>query len=592
MARLVLRLVTAVILAGLLLVPALATMGGSPAPCRRSRDDHVVPRDVRRRRGRHPARERDPSPPTSRGDATASSLLGPLGPGRPHRPVPPEGRAHPPRRRSPCPSAAPGSRAGASAWPRSATRTPTWRPAPNTYTIDYRIDGVLGPNPESLADSSASWTGGESDRAELVWQVVAAGWSMPISVADLRVSLPHPTDRLECSIGDGRPCPSRARAPASCASRPPTSRPTPPWWCAPRWTPPPPTARTSPGRSAGTGCWARRCPPLAVAVLISAVALLVGYLLERTTRERVPASPCCSNRPKDSVRCRRPTSPTSGCPPRPDRHAAAPGREQQHVELRQHGKDWTVTSHVDPATWDRLDRSPARSSPGSTCAAEGRTFTADGSIESGKRLSAVKTALPGVARAWGTTSRTVVPASHEWLWRALLVVAIGGVIGGTFVGVTGLYLMPFAAFAIGSVGVLMPGVGRRRTREAASCGRAPVASSASSAPTRRRTGSTSAAAWDLYTAFIPTRSPSASPTCGPASTRPHGPARTRPGLVWRHDGRRQRRRQRRGRLQQLRERALQLDRRLHRERLLLLERGRWGRRLQRWRRRGGGGGSW
>src|SRR5690606_2694890 len=77
-------------------------------------------------------------------------------------------------------------------------------PGPHTYTIDYRIDGVLAPNPERVADSSASWTGGDDDRSEFVWQVVAAGWSMPIRQADVSVTLPHVADRLECSIGDGR----------------------------------------------------------------------------------------------------------------------------------------------------------------------------------------------------------------------------------------------------------------------------------------------------------------------------------------------------------------------------------------------------
>lgn len=66
-------------------------------------------------------------------------------------------------------------------------------PGPHTYTISYRIDGALAPN-----------TG--RDRSEFVWQVVAAGWSMPIMQSDISVTLPHATDQVECSIGDGRPC--------------------------------------------------------------------------------------------------------------------------------------------------------------------------------------------------------------------------------------------------------------------------------------------------------------------------------------------------------------------------------------------------
>lgn len=465
MARLVLRLVTAVILAGLLLVPALATMGGSsstavadPVTITSYRATYDVDEDGTLHAsetitadfpwGRHGIfRYWDRS---DQGDHTVRYHPKDVRIRLDGEPVPVTRQWEQGRR----------FRVAKIGDPNTYLSAGT-----HTYTIDYRIDGVLGPNPESLADSSASWTGGESDRAELVWQVVAAGWSMPIREADLRVSLPHPTDRLECSIGDGRPCTVEGEGSDSLRITATDLAPNTAVVVRAAMDSPAPDRAHVPWSIGWDRMLGSSLPTLALVLLISAVALLVGYLLERTTRERVPGLPVLFEPPEGLG----PVQTAYVTDERVPRHALTATllhlAEQGHVDLRQDGKDWTLTSHVDPATWDRLDPVAREVVSGLDLRGEGRTFVADGSIESGKRLSAVKTALPGVARAWGTTSRTVVPASHEWLWRVLFVTAIVAVIGGTVVGLTGLYLMPFAAFAIGSVGVLMPGVGRRRTRE-------------------------------------------------------------------------------------------------------------------------------
>src|SRR5690606_19056065 len=74
-------------------------------------------------------------------------------------------------------------------------------------------------------------------------------------------------------------------------------------------------------------------------------------------------------------------------------------------------------------------------------------------------------AISGVAKSWGTASGTTVVVMREWLWRILLVGALIAVVAGTIIGITGVYLLPFAGFAIGAVGVVLAGVGSRRTRK-------------------------------------------------------------------------------------------------------------------------------
>src|SRR6478735_7232927 len=167
MARLVLRLVTAVILAGLLLVPALATMGGSsstgvadPVTITSYRATYDVDADGTLHAsetitadfpwGRHGIfRYWDRS---DQGDHTVRYHPKDVRIRLDGEPVPVSRSWEQGRR----------FRVAKIGDPNTYLAAGT-----HTYTIDYRIDGVLGPNPESLADSSASWTGGESDRAEL-----------------------------------------------------------------------------------------------------------------------------------------------------------------------------------------------------------------------------------------------------------------------------------------------------------------------------------------------------------------------------------------------------------------------------------------
>lgn len=337
-------------------------------------------------------------------------------------------------------------------------------PGPHTYTIEYRIDGVLAPNPERVADSSASWTGGGSDRSEFVWQVVAAGWSMPIRRADLSIELPHPADRLECSIGDGTACTVEGEGTSSLRITATDLAPNTPVVLRSAMDAPAPE-RDHVAWSVG---WDRLLGAsvlsLVVALLLAVLALVVGYLLDRSTRERTPGLPVLFEPPAGLG----PVQTAYIADERVPRHALTATllhlAEQGHVELMQHDETWTVTSRLEPATWEALDPVARHVVAGLGLRDANSTFAADGSVESGKKLSKVKTALPGVVREWGVGSGAVATSGHELVWRVLFVLAVAAVIGGTAIGTTGLYLIPFAAFSIGSAGVLMPGVGSRRTR--------------------------------------------------------------------------------------------------------------------------------
>ncbi|SKB03505.1 DUF2207 domain-containing protein [Aeromicrobium choanae] len=339
-------------------------------------------------------------------------------------------------------------------------------PGPHTYTISYRIDGVLAPNPERVADANASWTGGDADRSEFVWQVVAAGWSMPIREAELTVNLPAVTDRLECSIGDGRPCTVQGEGTTalriSATDLPPNTS----VLLRAAMDQPAPDRGQVPWSIGWDRLFGTTLPPFLVALALAALAFAVGYVLDRLSRERRPGLPVMFEPPAGLGPVQAAYIVDERVPRRALTATLLHLAEQGHVTLHQNDGNWTVKGTLANDAWDTLDPVARHVVSGLGLRGQnGPTFSANGSVSSGKKLSAVTSAIPGVTRAWATTTGATVPARREWTWRVLFGIAVAAVVVGTFLGVTGIYLLPFAAFAVGAVGVLMPGAGSRRTAQ-------------------------------------------------------------------------------------------------------------------------------
>ncbi len=335
----------------------------------------------------------------------------------------------------------------------------------HTYTISYRIDGVLASNPGRVADENASWTGGDANRSEFVWQVLAAGWSMPIQQSDISITLPQVADRLECSIGDGRPCTVRGEGTTSLRVSANNLAPNTPVLLRAAMDSPAPDRPTVPWSIGWDRLLGSSLPTAIIWLAIAVLALVAGYAFDRLSRERTPGLPVLYEPPADLGPVQTAYIVTEKVPRRALTATLMHLAEQQHIVLHEEQGDWTVTSQVDEAAWERLDPVARHVVAGLGLRSAGSTFSADGSVSSGKKLNAVQTGLPGVVRAWGRTSGATVVAHREWLWRLMFIVALIAAVVGTFIGITGVFLLPFAAFAVGSVGVLLPGVGSRRTAQ-------------------------------------------------------------------------------------------------------------------------------
>ena len=79
----------------------------------------------------------------------------------------------------------------------------------HVYEISYTVEGVIDP-PSAGAGDFATVVGDASASAQSVfyWNVVAPGWEMPIRQANVVVTLPAPSGRVECSADDrnAQPC--------------------------------------------------------------------------------------------------------------------------------------------------------------------------------------------------------------------------------------------------------------------------------------------------------------------------------------------------------------------------------------------------
>jgi len=323
-------------------------------------------------------------------------------------------------------------------------------PGAHTYTIEYRIDGVLAPNEDA-------------GRSELVWQVVPAGWSMPIRDADLRVSLPHPVDRFDCSVGDGRPCSVEGGGTSTLRVTAADLLPNTPVVLRSAMAAPAPDRATLPWAVEWDRLLGSSEPGLLVALLAAALAGLGGYLLDRASRERNPGLPVMFEPPPGLGPVQTAYVVDERVPGNALSATLLHLAEQGHVELTERDGDWTVTSRLDTPTWESLDPVARKVVSELGLRKRGARFAADGSVSSGESLSGLKTQLAPTVRDWGSSTGVLVPAAREWAWRVLWFVAAALAVILTLFAVTGTWVMPFATFAVGAVGVLMPGVGSRRT---------------------------------------------------------------------------------------------------------------------------------
>src|SRR4051794_5549306 len=241
----------------------------------------------------------------------------------------------------------------------------------HTYVIHYVIDGALGATP--------------SGRADFYWNLIGAGWRMPIQASRLTVHLPAEFGKVQCAIGQGASgggC-SAGRAGDGFVVRTgglAVNTPVPV-----RTT----LAMAAPERDRLP--WPQRFDPvfgssvigLILLLVIAAFAGLMGALTARGTREPKPAYPLMY-------------APPDGIGPAQAKYlftetigkdafvASIMQTAEKGATTLDHSGGWTITDTGQAANWQQLD--PVSAYAAQVIGVPGGSFTANTSVSAGKNL--------------------------------------------------------------------------------------------------------------------------------------------------------------------------------------------------------------
>lgn len=335
----------------------------------------------------------------------------------------------------------------------------------HVFTISYKIEGALAPaNAGVGGGQSGSWSS-EKGQSAFYWNVVAGGWQMPIGSSTSTVRLPADAGNTECFVGtdNSGTCTVSANGDDIVVTTGGLAPRTPVTIRADVAMSLPDQVRL-PWTAPFDGVLGQSVPLMVLLTLLGIAGLVVGRMWEWRARETPPGFPVMYE-------------PPAGLGPVQAYYVAnerVPGRalvatllhqaQSGLTRLTQAGtKDWVVEglggdwSKVDPVTQEvgyKLGLTDA-----------GARFHADGSVTAGKTLNELNSSLRTTTRAWASKAGLVVGKGVEALGRLLVIAAAAAAVGLAFWHPGGMtwWAVPFAGFAIGGVGLVLPGVGTRRT---------------------------------------------------------------------------------------------------------------------------------
>jgi uncharacterized membrane protein YgcG len=318
-------------------------------------------------------------------------------------------------------------------------------PGTHAYTIRYRIDGALAPT----SDGTAFW-----------WDVVAAGWQMSMERTTVRVELPAPAADVECTCDVAAGEDRRVLTLTTGALGPRT-----PVTVRATMDVDPPAQVTLPWPVELDAVLGRSVPAGALLLALAAVTLFLGAWWERRTRERPPGLPVMYE-PPASLGPVQTVYVTTEHPPDEGLAATLLHQAERGLTRLEHlgGDHWVIEGAAGPEEWAATD--PVTRQVGRELGVDvrGVRFAADGSVGAGKRLQSTKVGIGPATSRWALETGVLSRVPWEVTGRTLVVsAAILAAVLFVMVRTWTLVGLPFAAFVVGGAGLLLPGVGTRRT---------------------------------------------------------------------------------------------------------------------------------
>ncbi len=323
------------------------------------------------------------------------------------------------------------------------------------YRISYRVEGVLT-------------SGVDGSRTQLYWDLIPAGWAMPISQAKLSVNLPAAAEQVRCAVGAGS-------AGGCTATGEGTERLTVESTGLPAHTPvtlragmdiPTPDADTLPWPSRLDPVLGRHPVLLALVLLCAVVAAGAGAWLSRSVRERKPRFPVMYAPPEGIGPAQAAYILTEGIEDSAFVASMLYAAEKGALTLEQEGGDWTIAGAGDGSAWQQTDPVTQETVKSLGVWGEGTAFTASrSSVSAGQTLKTVLASFKANTKTWARSSGLMVTSGLGPFGAVVLLVLLGLTVWlGAFnpFNMSVIALIP-GLFAIFGMSVGASGAGTRRT---------------------------------------------------------------------------------------------------------------------------------
>lgn len=266
------------------------------------------------------------------------------------------------------------------------------------YRISYRIEGVLTP-------------GADGSRTQFYWDLVPAGWAMPIRSAELTVHLPAEAQDVRCAVGAGSTsgCTATGEGTRTLTVEADALSPHTPVTIRAGLDIATPPADTLPWPSRLDPVLGRH-PVLLGLVLLGALAAAgAGARLSRSVRERKPQFPVMYAPPEGIGPAQASYILTEQIKDSAFVASMMYAAERGALTLEQSGGDWTIAGIGDGGAWQRIDPVTQETAKALGVWGQGTAFTASrASVSSGQTLKTVLAGFKENTKTWARISGLMV----------------------------------------------------------------------------------------------------------------------------------------------------------------------------------------
>ncbi|UXA07644.1 DUF2207 domain-containing protein [Mycobacterium sp. SMC-2] len=343
----------------------------------------------------------------------------------------------------------------------------TVSPGLHTYAISYTVDGGLVRPPTAPGHfTNRAGANSTTPTASFYYNVVGF-WMMRVDAAHVSIDLPGPSGLTQCAADDtgATPCAITGagtdHVTVTTAGLPPQN----PVTVRIDLPVPLPHRATLPWTVRFDKTFGRSLPAAGLMAALSLLAALGGYLWDRRSREASPGTPVLYV-PPDGL---GPVQTAYIVTENVGDHALVATllymAERRLVRLDRTGSArWRVTGLATPEQWAAADPVTREVGDALGVTTADAKFSLTGSQTAGSKLSKATDRLVSSCRSWARTEGFVVTVGAEWAGRLLVIVCMVLAVVGFWGAFTWtMWGLPFAAFAIGGIGLLASGVGTRRT---------------------------------------------------------------------------------------------------------------------------------